>query len=299
MWRDLRPVLDEEVGRLPEKYRLPFILCYLEGQTNEQAAQRLRCPKGTVLSRLAWARERLRTRLTRRGLALSAAGLATVLSKQTAPAAVPAVLQETIGKAALASAAGEPLAAGLVSAPVAALVEGVLKAMMMTKVKLLAMFVLLVGLAGAGGGFLAYRGLAGEAQDPKPTDTAPPAPKKADRAKQETELKAKLKALAQAKRDAATQEFDARMTQFLAGRGTLFFLLDSARRALESELALAETQADRCKLYQAHWERMKEVEKVSQEHFDAGRWSVEDLVQTRYWRLEAEIWLTEGNAKVK
>jgi len=44
---------------------------------------------------------------------------------------------------------------------------------------------------------------------------------------------------------------------------------------------------------------MKEVEKVAQERFDAGQWSIEDLVQTRYWRLEAEIWLTEGNAKVK
>ena len=67
--RDVALVLDEEVNRLPEKYRAAFVLCYLDGKTNEQAAQELGCPKGTILSRLAWARERLRVRLTRRGLA--------------------------------------------------------------------------------------------------------------------------------------------------------------------------------------------------------------------------------------
>jgi RNA polymerase sigma factor (sigma-70 family) len=57
---DLGPILYEEIGRLPDKYRIPFVLCYLEGKTNEQAAQQLGCPPGTVFSRLARARERLR-----------------------------------------------------------------------------------------------------------------------------------------------------------------------------------------------------------------------------------------------
>jgi RNA polymerase sigma factor (sigma-70 family) len=69
-WRELRPVLDAEVRKLPEKYRNVFILCCLQGLTNEQAAQELGCPKGTVLSRLARARERLRKRLSRKGLAV-------------------------------------------------------------------------------------------------------------------------------------------------------------------------------------------------------------------------------------
>src|SRR5262249_35587001 len=64
MWHDLRPVLDEEVNRLPPKYRVPFVLCYFEGKTNEQAAHILGCPQGTVFSRLAWAREQLRKQLT-------------------------------------------------------------------------------------------------------------------------------------------------------------------------------------------------------------------------------------------
>src|SRR5437870_5510357 len=103
-WSDVRPILDEEIRRLPAKYRLPFLLCYLEGHTNEEAAEKLGCPKGTVLSRLAWARQRLRDRLTRRGLTLSTAALAGGLADQTAWAAVPPALLNATVKAVLSSA---------------------------------------------------------------------------------------------------------------------------------------------------------------------------------------------------
>jgi RNA polymerase sigma factor (sigma-70 family) len=66
---ELRRLLDGEVRRLPEKHRAVFTLCHLEGKTNEEAAEQLGCPKGTVLSRLSRARERLRRRLSQRGLA--------------------------------------------------------------------------------------------------------------------------------------------------------------------------------------------------------------------------------------
>src|SRR5262249_12574034 len=95
LWRDLRPVLDAEVSRLPNKYRAALVLCYLEGKTTQEAAQELGCPVGTVLSRLAWARERLRDRLTRRGLTLSAGVLAAALSEQALAAPVPASLAST------------------------------------------------------------------------------------------------------------------------------------------------------------------------------------------------------------
>ena len=80
-WNELRPVLHAEVDRLPEKYRLPVILCYLEGKTNEEVAELLRWPVGTVKGRLSRARDLLRSRLMRRGLGLSAAFLLTALSQ--------------------------------------------------------------------------------------------------------------------------------------------------------------------------------------------------------------------------
>jgi RNA polymerase sigma factor (sigma-70 family) len=88
VWRDLRPVLDAVIEGLPEKYREAVVLCYLQGRSNTEAARYLGCPSGTIASRLARARELLRGRLARRGLALSAGVLAVVLSKGTACAAI-------------------------------------------------------------------------------------------------------------------------------------------------------------------------------------------------------------------
>ncbi len=82
-WNELRPVLHAEVERLPERYRIPVILSYLEGKTNEEVAELLRWPVGTVKGRLSRARDLLRSRLMRRGLTLSAAFLMTALSHGT------------------------------------------------------------------------------------------------------------------------------------------------------------------------------------------------------------------------
>jgi RNA polymerase sigma factor (sigma-70 family) len=161
LWRDLRPVLDEEVSQLPERYRAAFVLCYLRGQTNEQAAQHLGCPLGTVLSRLSRAREMLRTRLARRGLALTSGMLAIILSERAASAAVPMTLMHTSLKVALPSAAGKLLAgAGAISPQATALAEGVMKAMFLTKLKITTAVLLLLGLAGTGAGVWTYRSLA-------------------------------------------------------------------------------------------------------------------------------------------
>jgi RNA polymerase sigma factor (sigma-70 family) len=147
-WRDLRRVLDEEVNRLPLKYRMPFVLCYFEGKTNEQAAEMLGCPQGTVFSRLAWARDHLRRQLSRRGLAPSVAALAALLSQGTASAAVPTSLVDFTSRAALAFAAGGPAPAGTISPP-AALAEGVLRAMFLTRLKIAVVVLLAVAVAGA------------------------------------------------------------------------------------------------------------------------------------------------------
>ena len=113
-WNELRPVLHAEVERLPERYRLPVILSYLEGKTNEEVATLLRWPVGTVKGRLSRARDLLRSRLMRRGMALSAAFLMTALSQGTVFAEViPAELvRRTVrlaGKIGPRSLAGDPL----------------------------------------------------------------------------------------------------------------------------------------------------------------------------------------------
>jgi RNA polymerase sigma factor (sigma-70 family) len=95
VWNELRPVLHAEVDRLPERYRVPVILSYLEGKTNEEVAELLRWPVGTVKGRLSRARDLLRSRLMRRGVSLSAAFIATALAHETASAStVPAELFE-------------------------------------------------------------------------------------------------------------------------------------------------------------------------------------------------------------
>jgi RNA polymerase sigma factor (sigma-70 family) len=146
VWRELRPLLDEAVARLPEKYRVPFVLHHVEGRTVEDVAGRLGCPRGTVAARLARARQRLRARLVRRGVALSAAALVAALAEGVA-AAVPAALVARTGRA---------VVAGAVPAGAAALADGVLRGMMMTKLKAVVV-ALAVGLAGTAGGVAAWQ----------------------------------------------------------------------------------------------------------------------------------------------
>jgi RNA polymerase sigma factor (sigma-70 family) len=146
MWRDLHQVLDEELGRLAEKYRAPLVLFYLEGKTTEEVARQLGCPKGTVLSRLARGRDRLHNRLVRRGVVLSVGLLVGVLTEKTAPAAIPAVLAVKTVKAAVLTVAGQATA-GAIPATVAALTKGVLRAMLLSKLKVVAAVALAVAVA--------------------------------------------------------------------------------------------------------------------------------------------------------
>jgi hypothetical protein len=139
---------------------VPVVLCYLEGHTNEEAARQLGCPRGTILSRLARARDRLRVRLARRGLALSAAGVGAILTGNASAAPALPLVSSTV-RAAAHVAAGK--AVGALSAPVAALAEGVLRAMLLSKLKVVVAAVLLVGLVAAGTGWLGQSALVGRA----------------------------------------------------------------------------------------------------------------------------------------
>ena len=102
---EIRSVIDAEVNRLPEKYRLPIVLCYFQGKTNREIAQELGHPLGTVQSNLSRGRDQLRDRLARRGVTLSAGLFAAGMTPTVGTAAVtPGLVLATV-KTALASRA--------------------------------------------------------------------------------------------------------------------------------------------------------------------------------------------------
>ncbi len=155
VWRDLRPLLDQELNRLPDKLRVAVVLCDLEGRTRKEVARQLGIPEGTLSGRLTTARRLLAERLTRRGLTLSGTALAAVLTQGTASAGVPASLL-----AAMVQSARGAVAAG-VSAEVAALAEGVIRAMFVTKMKIATALLLATG-AIAGAALLAHQPMTAE-----------------------------------------------------------------------------------------------------------------------------------------
>jgi RNA polymerase sigma factor (sigma-70 family) len=155
--QDLRAVVDEEINRLPQRYRVPVVLCYLQGQTNAEAARRLGCSRGTIATLLARARDKLRRRLTQRGIGLSVGVALGTLNSTMQGGTVPLVLANVTVKAATLLSAGHTQAAGALAAQAVALAKGVSKAMLFEKLKIPVAILIVTALVGTGAGVSAYR----------------------------------------------------------------------------------------------------------------------------------------------
>jgi RNA polymerase sigma factor (sigma-70 family) len=236
-------LLDQELSRLPEKYRAAVVLCELEGRSRREAAGMLKVPEGTVSSRLAAARKLLAARLARRGVAPAGMGLAALAAAGTTSACVPAALREGTTRAALLVAGGQAAAAGVVPAQVAALTEGVLRTMMLAKVKTATVVLLGATVLGLGSGSLAYRARA-VADEPPGEQRVTPAREAAEReARQRAEAAERLAQEARAVSEEARARAEAERARavdamrkaeaVLAQREALEKQLQEAHRALE------------------------------------------------------------------
>jgi RNA polymerase sigma factor (sigma-70 family) len=156
---ELHAALHEELGRLPEKYRAPLVLCYIEGLPHESVARRLGWPIGTVRVRIARGRDLLGARLIRRGLTPAAVLLALGLLPKTAAAVPPRLVEATV-RAASRVAAGEEVPRGDVPARVVDLEKKVRKAMHLTGLKWATAFAMAVAVTGLGVASVVPRALA-------------------------------------------------------------------------------------------------------------------------------------------
>ena len=280
-WRGLH----DEVARLPDKYRAPVVLCYLEGLTYEDAARRIGCPLGTVRVRLSRARDRLRDQLGRRGFGPQA--LATVLPAGppvqvfTIPTALTFAWIEATSRAAQIIVSGRSSGAGLVSASVMSLTQEVLWMFRISKLK-----VLLFGGLTAAGMVVGVGTLLGQV----------PAPTGAAKTVEQPVVPARAKAAIDPEREAirklveaARQRLEAQRKFYEEGRITIDRFLDASSGVMEAEILLATTRLERVNALEKHLAMVKDVEARERSELEVGRGTTADVAEAKQARERAEL----------
>jgi RNA polymerase sigma factor (sigma-70 family) len=302
-WRDLEPLLDQELNRLPNKYRVPIILCELEGRTHKEAARQLGWPPGTLSVRLARAKALLAKRLSRRGLALSAG--AAALAQNGASASVPSALVASTVKAATLYVARQ-VSAGVVSAKITALMKGVLISMFLTKVKNLTVIVLLVSFVTASAIVSGHvlraepdatkRGTAPATQEkdkPKKGDKAAPKPEGAD-AKVRELLKKRLTTL----KELVRIKYNMALGLLGIRARPLAELMQANTHLVQAELELCESDQQRLAVHGRALVFAKELETTTEKWFKNTELAQDEFLTVVAYQLEAEIAYERAKAKV-
>jgi RNA polymerase sigma factor (sigma-70 family) len=269
--------LHEEISHLPEKYRIPIVVCYIEGLTHEEASTRLGWSLGTVKGRLARARGLLRRRLSRRGVVFSLAALTSGLTTSELQAAVPASLQLATLNAAqeVVSHSGAPLlAASAISIPVAALAEGVLQTMILTQFKSIAIPLLLVASTVATGVVAGATRISGEGRKTTqtaeaalavgradegaiPGDANQPVPKKESPHSAQPKGSPAALGVMDQRLEAERDAFEGLLAELRPGQSDFISrLADWSGLVLEADLVLSAKQADRVAAARAHRNRL-------------------------------------------
>jgi RNA polymerase sigma factor (sigma-70 family) len=295
-WDDRDAVLREELFRLPERYRLAVMMCDLYGLTQEQAARQLGWPSGTVRSRLARGRGRLRDQLTRRGLAPNAVPIGTSLARRGVPAALAASTVEN----ALSFAAGRA-AMGIATSSAIAFTEGVVTVMLMSKLKLILAVVLAGGVLVGSTTLLGHRALgllqlAPAQVKPEPknqagTQVLPDAP-----ALSGGEARSPIQ---NARLDVAKKMRDNMYRLYQGGTLNELAYRNAERRYNDLVGALtAKSDVDRARFQQARLDGLKQVEQIVRKQHADGQISENDMLTIVLERLEAEDDLAKAIARL-
>jgi RNA polymerase sigma factor (sigma-70 family) len=297
--REIGEILDQELGRLPSKYRSPIVLCYLEGQTHEEAARQLKWPIGTVKGRLARARDLLQSRLVRRGLTPAVGALSLALAPDGAAAPHRELLDRTV-KASLKFGLGQTTAQ-IVSSSITSLVEGVLTSMLLNTLKWTSPGILVGALALSGVAVMARQGAkpaAAKPADPLELAGNPPpanainsnagAPETLAVPKAESHGANEVAPIADMRKNlvqAALMEWEEALGQFSQLQAGPELAYHASKRLMDAEQALANGPDEKIAPTQEHLKRVRELARRRG-----------DSAQVRAYAAEAAVWLAQANS---